>query len=282
MNPTRRKFLETAATAAALASIPWGSAQAEAAAPTIRVGSCMIDLEAAKQAGLDGVQIPLSLVGDDLDVSKPEVRDRYKQQMRETGLPICALMMGVLNAYPLASDPRGPQWLEQAIDAAHDLGANSILVAFFGKGDLLDKHDQVKGADVDIVVERLKAAAPRAKSAGVALAIENYLNAHQNLEILDRIGQDSVQIWYDVYNTGGTKGYDVPAEVRLLKGRISQFHFKNGPRYLGEGKLNFEAIVQAMREVGYTGWIVLETSSPSGDKIADARKNATFVRKLLG
>jgi sugar phosphate isomerase/epimerase len=275
---SRREVLAAAATT----SLALAAARAFAAeTPGIRVGSCMIGLEAAKRAGLDGIQLETKLEGDDLAVSKPATIAGLKQQMKETGLPICALMMGLLNSYPLATDPRGPKWLEQAIDAAKELGATAILVAFFGKGDLLASDGTVKADAVDVVVERLKAAAPRAKAAGVALAIEDYLDAEQNLRILDRVNHEAVQIWYDVYNTGATKGYDVPAEVRRLKGRIAQFHFKNGKQYLGEGKLQFEPIAAAIVETGYRGWIVMETQSPSGDAVADARRNGQYVRKLF-
>ena len=97
---------------------------------------------------------------------------RYKEQMQKTGLPICSLMMGLFNSYPLATDPR-PAWIEQSIGAAHDLG-RVILLAFFSKGDLLDANERVKEADVDAAVEQIKAAAPHAKDAGVILGIENY------------------------------------------------------------------------------------------------------------
>jgi len=60
------------------------------------------------------------------------------------------------------------------------------------------------------------------------------------------------------------------------------FHFKEGPNYLGEGKIDWKPVAAAIREIGYEGWIVLETSSPSKDRVADARRNAQFVRKLFG
>ena len=276
----RRQFLQT--TAAVAASLPsFSPAATDHAAAPIKIGSCMIGLPAAKQAGLDGIQVPVKLLGDSLDVADPQTRATYKSQMRETALPICALMMGVLNTYPLATDPRAPRWLEQAIDAAADLGAPAILVAFFGNGDLLDADGHLKQHAIDSAVARLKSAAPRATDANVVLAVENYLDARQNLQLLDRVGRPSVQIWYDVYNTGVTRGYDVPAEIRLLKGRIAQFHFKNGPQFLGDGSLAFPPIATAIRDVSYQGWIVLETSSPTHDPIADARRNADFVRRLF-
>ena len=38
----------------------------------------------------------------------------------------------------------------------------------------------------------------------------------------------------------------------------------------------------AITETGYKGWIVLETSSPSKDGVADAKRNADYVRSLFG
>jgi len=275
---TRRGLLATAAAGAAMTAIDPRLLEGAEEKP-IRVGSCAIGLLQAKQAGLDGVEVGAGGPADTLPIADPKTRQRYKDQMKETGLVVSSIMMSVFNSCPLASDPRGPAWLEQTIDAAKDLGAGVILVAFFGKGSL-GNASNLKKADVDVVVERLKAAAPRARDAGVILGIENTLNAQQNAEILQRIDSPAVKIYYDCYNLAG-QGYDVAAEIRFLKERIAIFHFKNGPDYLDNGKVKFEPYVQAIKEIGYRGWIVLETSSPSKDPVADARRNAEYVRKLF-
>ncbi len=281
---TRRHFLSQTATAlagTALAS-PFLTAQDIARAePSIRIGSCRVDLEQAKQAGLDGVEVRVGDPADRLEIADPQVLARYHEQMQQTGLPIRSLMMGLLNKCPLATDLRAPSWLEQCIDAARDLGASVILVAFFGKGDLLTAGGEVKQAEVDTVIQRLKAVAPRAQDAGVVLALENYLDGEQNMRILDRIDHDAVQLYFDVYNTGTTKGHDVPSDIRLTKDRIAQFHFKNGPNYLDHDKEKFAAIADAIKQVGYHGWVVLETSSPSSDPVADAKRNGDFARSLF-
>lgn len=274
---TRRNVLKSSAAMAAMAAMP-SILQAQTE-PRLRIGSCSLDLERAKAAGLDGVEVGVGGAADTLQIAEPQRREQLKEQMKKTGLSISSFMMGLFNSYPLASDPRGPAWLEQSIDAAQDLGAKVILVAFFGKGSLL-QGKELKKADVDVVVERIKKAAPRAKDKGVILGIENTVSAQQNVEILERINNDAVKIYYDVYNLTGM-GYDVPAEIRYLKEKIAIFHFKNGPQYLGEGKLQFDPIRDAINDIGYKGWIVLETSSPSKDGVADAKKNADFIRKLF-
>ena len=285
MKNTRRGFLRQSATALAGATIvtPFLAAEDNPSGHgSIRIGSCRIDLEQAKQAGLDGVEVRVGDPADRLEIADPQVLTRYHEQMQQTGLPIRSLMMGLLNQCPLASDPRGPSWLEQCIDSARDLGAGVILVAFFGKGDLLSPDGALKQADVDAVIQRMKDAAPRAKDAGVVLALENYLDGEQNMRMLDRINHDAVQLYFDVYNTGTTKGHDVPSDIRLTKDRIAQFHFKNGRHYLDHDTETYESIADAIKEVGYRGWVVLETSDPSNDPVADAKRNGDFTRSLLG
>ncbi|MCY2952273.1 MAG: sugar phosphate isomerase/epimerase [Planctomycetota bacterium] len=274
---TRRTFVSS--TAAALAYATLGRELHAAEPVKIRISSCGVGLKDAKLAGLEGVEIGVGDAAEKLRVAEEKVRENYKKEMQETGLVISSFMMGLLNSYPLASDPRGPAWLEQSIDAAKDLGAKVILVAFFGRGSLGNRGN-IKKADVDVVVERLRAAAPRAKDAGVILGIENELTAQQNAEILDRVKSPAVQVYYDVGNLTNN-GYDVPAEIRFLKERIAIFHFKDGANYLGDGKVKYPEIGAAIKEIGYNGWIVLETSNPSRDAVADTKKNAAFIKKLF-
>jgi alpha-L-rhamnosidase len=279
---TRRTFLKGTAAAVAGAAVASKGVMAEEgkAVPKIRVSSCSVGFDDAKKAGLEGVEIGVGGAAEKLRIADPQFREEQKKKMQETGLVVSSFMMGLFNSEPLATDPRGPAWLEQSIEGAKDLKAQVILVAFFGKGSLLDGR-KVKTADVDVVVERLKAAAPKAKEAGVILGIENTLDAKQNAEILDRIGSPAVKIYYDCYNLQG-QGYDVAAEIRFLKDRIAIFHFKNGGEYLDNGKVKFEPVVEAVKEIGYKGWIVLETSHPSKNAVADTKRNADYVRKLFG
>ncbi len=274
MKCSRRQFL---ASASAISVASLGRAVGVKAASSIRVGTCTLGLRQAREAGLDGVEIRAGNPSDTLDIADPARRASWKAEMQETGLVICSIMMGLLNQCPLATDPRAPAWLEQTIDGARDLGAKNILVAFFGKGSLLE-NGKLKEDDFRSVVDRLKDAAPRAADAGVILAVENTLTAEQNERLLDAVGHPAVRIYYDVYNT---RSYGVPGELRRLKDRISQLHFKNGPKYLDEDAPIFEEIAAAVRDIGYSGWIVLETSSPSKDGVADARRNGHYVRKLF-
>lgn len=123
---SRRTFLPQATAAVAGTALFPLLRAAEAPVPRIRVGACVVNLDQALEAGLDGVEVGVGGAADRLEIADPAVRQRYKEQMKKTGLPISSLMMGLLNEFPLATDPRGPAWLAQSIDAARDLGVRVI------------------------------------------------------------------------------------------------------------------------------------------------------------
>jgi len=287
MQYTRRRFLGTAAaglTGAALFNQLSAFAQDEG----LRLSACDWSLRAvgpqginvAEKVGLDGLEVSAVDDGDNVKVADPHYREAYKEKVADTGVVVSSLAMGFLNQKPFATDSRAPQWLEQTIDATADLSAQVILLAFFGKGDLRNEGE-LKANDVDATVEILKSLAPRAEEKGVILGLENTLSGADNLAILDRVQSDSVLIYYDVKNSTNN-GYDVPVEIRDLGDRICQIHFKNGKNYLGEEGLEMDPIAESIKAIDYKGWIVLETSVPSGDRDADFIRNAAFARELMG
>jgi len=69
--------------------------------------------------------------------------------------------------------------------------------------------------------------------------------------------------------------------IWLGKKRICQIHLKDNPHYLGEGKIQFEPILQAILDIGFSGYANLETDTRPGMLEADMRRNLLYVRKLL-
>lgn len=290
MPHSRRDFLATTATLAATLAAADILRGGEGATPKYSLSACdwslratdVSALDVAKAIGLDGVEASVGRQPvPKLPLSDPKVREEYKAKMKATGVVLSSTALGILNRCPLASDERGPAWIDQAIEASADLNARVILLAFFGNGDLrAKKGGGLKKQELDAVIGRLKDVAPKAKEKGVILGIENTLSAKDNAMILDRIRSDAAGIYYDVGNST-RNGYKVPAEIRMLRDRICQFHFKDHGGWLGT-KVQLEPIREAIEAIGYRGWIVLETQCPTGKREADFRKNAETVRKLFG
>lgn len=153
-----------------------------------------------------------------------------------------------------------------------------MLTPFFGKDCSAESPAEIKA-----VAGSLKALAPAASQAEVILGLENWLSAEDNARLLDLAGSEAVGVYYDVGNST-RRGRDVLKEIRWLgAGRICQVHLKENPitLHLGEGKLDFAAIVAALQEIGFSGWANLEMSFPPGTRMEDLRRNQAYVRRLF-
>ena len=54
------------------------------------------------------------------------------------------------------------------------------------------------------------------------------------------------------------------------------------PHYLGEGKIDFKAVLQAIADIRFVGFANLETSAPSKSVEQDMRRNLQYIRALMG
>ena len=232
--------------------------------------------EVAKEVGLDGVQVSLGTAANDMRLRRPDIQQQYKDAAKKAGLEIASLAIGEMNNVPYKSDPRTIGWVDDCIDVCEALGVHVVLLAFFNKGDL--RNDK---AGIDEVVKRLKAVAPKAEKARVILGIESWLNAEQHLDILERVGSEAVQVYYDVANSN-QMGYDIYKEIRTLGKRICEFHAKENGALLGQGRVDFRKVRQALDEIGYRGWLQIEGSVPAGGQMLPSyQANCKFLRGIL-
>jgi sugar phosphate isomerase/epimerase len=286
MSVSRRSFIKAAgATGAAAALGSLASTARAAGGDDLRIGMTdwnlgkTADIGAialAREIGLDGVEVSLATEKETVHLRCPEMQAKYRKAAYDNGIMIPSLCLGHLSSIPLKSEPKSALWLSDAIDAISSLGGRVILVPFFGKGEL--KMDEKEG--IDRVVDVLKELGPKASDAGVVLALENSLSARDNLTIIERVAQPSVKVYYD-YKNSVNRGYDPLKEIPMLKGAIGQVHIKNGRKMLSErDNIDIPACGEALRKIGYKGWLVLETSSPN-DLVKDTRTNIEYVRKYF-
>ncbi len=285
---SRRQMLHRSVQAATVMAVSPTVAPLFAApeARRFKIGACdwsigkMADpaaFEVAKQIGLDGVQVSLGTVANDMQLRQPDVQARYRDAAKRAGLEVASLAIGEMNNVPYKSDARTIAWVYDCIDVCRALGVRVVLLAFFGNGDLRDDS-----AGVNEVVKRLKAVAPKAEKAGVVLGVESWLNAEQHLDILNRVGSKAVQVYYDVCNSND-RGYDIYREIRQLgRERICEFHFKENGALLGQGKVDFKKVRAALDDIGYRGWIQIEGAVPAGKPMLESyQANCQFVRSVL-
>lgn len=227
--------------------------------------------------GFDGVEVSLGRrpVEGRLPLADPGIQEQYLAETRKHGIAVAGTCLDILHVNYLKNDPLGQKWVAEGIPITKKLNARVMLLPFFGKGALTTRQE------MDFVGDVLRELAPEAEKAGVILGLENTISAEDNVRIMERSRSSAVLVYYDVGNSTNN-GFDVVKEIRWLgKARICQMHLKDNPHFLGEGKIDFPAVVKAMADIDFAGFANLETSSPSGSVDADMRRNLGFIRNLV-
>lgn len=305
MRTTRRGFVTQAALAAASVpalrvplpaqAAPSASSAGAAGNPVpVRVGMTdwnlgqrgdITKVALAREIGLDGIQVSVQYPTDG---TSPTLRDAktqaaFKRAALDNGVQICSLAIGSpgKTRLPLHKSPAAAILLVEAVEIAHNLGTNNILLPILG-----DSHiDMTNQAEVETFVTTMKEVARYAERYGVVVGLEDWITAEDNNTLLDAIGSDYVAVYYDAHNIVGRVPTlkDIYAEPKLLGRRINQVHVKNANNLLSVpgGRIDWPRMAQQFYDVGYRGWYVLETPAPSKDIIADTRANIEYVKKTF-
>jgi L-ribulose-5-phosphate 3-epimerase len=280
---SRRRFLQASAVATVSAALSPHQLIAHAAAKGVRFKLGVTDwnlrqtaktasLALAKKIGFDGVQIS---IGRQLQLKDAALRQEFLAESKRVGLPIASVCLDILHVNGLKSDPLGQQWVAEAIPLAKSLGVKVILLPFFGRWALRTQ------AEMDYVGDALRELAPAAEKAKVILGLEDTISARDNVRIMERSRSSAVLTYYDVGNST-QNGFNVIEEIRWLgRKRICEVHLKDNPHFLGQGKIDFPAVVDALAEIGFDQWAQLECDSPTGSVENDMSANLKFIRRVI-
>jgi L-ribulose-5-phosphate 3-epimerase len=285
MHMTRRDFMQqaTMASAAPLLTRPQGPSPSPL---PLRIGMTdwnlgkrgdITKIALARQIGLDGIQVSLTFPTDGSPhLREPKTQAAFKQAALENGIQICSLAIGSpgKSRLPLHTNPAAAILLVEAVEVARNLGTTNILLPILGDSHIHMDNQQ----EVETFVAMMKEVARYAEKAGVVVALEDWISAEDNLKLLDAIGSDYVGVYYDARNIK-SRVHDPYGEPARLGARINQVHIKNGQKLMRDSDiLEWPRLAKEYYDIGYRGWYVLETDSPSGDLIADTRANIEYVR----
>ena len=174
---------------------------------------------------------------------------------------------------------RGMDYLFRAIDLSHSLGARILsgpMYSAVGKTRLLEPAAREKQRAM--AVEGIQRAADHAGKQGVRLAVEplnrfetDLLNTvDQALEFLSLVDRSEVGLLLDTFHMN-IEERSLPDALRRAGDRIFHFHACANDRGTpGRDHLPWPMIVSALRDVGYSGDVVIEAFNPAIREIARA------------
>jgi sugar phosphate isomerase/epimerase len=236
--------------------------------------------ERARWAGFAGVEATLSAA--DLSGEGPDRLRSLERAAEATGLAVTSFVLDHHNLGGIAdADPRvaadAVEQVRKAIRWAAQLSVEAILVPFFGRAELLTDSDRLRA------IAAFRTLSSAAAGAGVALLYEGPLPASEVRSLAESISSLAFGCYFDTANLV-FRGLDPPTEIRRLGPLVKRVHIKDvrarkGDVHPGRGRVDFEECARALSDVGYLGWLILET--PPGPPPLAAR-DLSFVRTVFG
>jgi len=239
------------------------------------------EYQAAGDMGFDGLELVFNANEHEQNpLWTPDGVAGIKSQAAEAGIEVPSVCAVYYNQKGLASeDPEqneaGVQVLLHIIDTCADVGMGNILIANFGAGEIKTP------AQEDIVADAMRRCAPKAQERRINLALETTIPAPRFRKLLERIDHPNVRIYYDLANPvmwgeNPAEGLEILADY-VVQLRVKDRSADGGPVMLGEGEVDYPAVVETIRKIGYDGYLVLET--PAGNEATET--NLEFVRRSL-
>lgn len=240
-------------------------------------GSLEVALAAIGSLGYEGVEIFDGNLMDHADDP-----DRLRGLVSDAGVELVGVYTGANFIYDEIR-PDEMHKIRAVIETAAQVGASTLVV---GGGA------QRPGATQDADFVKLGHALDEVDS----LAREHGLRACYHPH-LGTIAQSPVQIEQVFAHTAigfcpdtahlAAGGGDPAQLIRRYGDRIRHVHLKDvvlSPLAftpLGEGELNFEEILAAVREIGYDGWLMVELDSYDGDPEVAAKISKRYLDALM-
>lgn len=256
-----------------------------------------------KAMGYDQFEIPLEVIGD---VDYPLAGEI----LRSNGLTVstCAAMGPDRDLIHADESIRanGKNYILQAIDASHALGATNLVGPIYSAvGRTWQQSAADRSRDLDVLVATLHELGTYAAERGVVLCVEplnrfetSFINlASQVNEVVDRVNLASVAVLLDTFHMN-IEEKNLGDAIRKTGKRLKHFHACENDRGApGTGHVPWHSVAQALREIHYVGPVVIESFTPKVKSIARAaaiwrdfepspdalaENGGKFLRQLLG
>jgi len=215
------------------------------------------------EMGFDGVEIPFTDLGV---LDAPGVRKACESA--GVGMTACCVLMpdGSVCSDEASERAAGVQRLKDMIDLTAEMGGDVVAGPLYAPVRHLTGRARSE-AEWNYCVEGLRAAAEHAEKAGPLLAIEplNRFETHvvntaaDAVRLAEAVGSEHLKVQLDTFH-GNIEEKDTAAAIRATGPMLGHFHASESDRGTpGTGQVRWPEVFAALKEIGYGGWITIES-----------------------
>ncbi|TWT33119.1 sugar phosphate isomerase/epimerase family protein [Blastopirellula retiformator] len=233
-------------------------------------------IESLKEMGFDGVEIPLF----NLDVDKWA---KYGEKLKAMDLRCTAVTVRNEGDNPISPDAKvraeGVRLNKQTLDCCQALGAETLVGPYHSAIGLFSGNGPTED-EWKWGVDSISQTAEYAGEVNVMLGVEALnrfetylLNTHADSARFAReVNHPNCKVMYDTFHSN-IEEKDIAQAIRDCSDVLHHVHVSENDRSTpGQGHIDFATNFDALKEVGYDGWLVIEAFGLALPEIAAATK----------
>lgn len=253
----------------------------------------------AKECGYDGVEVIIAPTGPITFDSTEKELYAFRRKAESYGMPLFSMVSDTAWDYSISSGDKAVRKTAEdmtikQLEAAAILGCDTILVVA-GMVSRIAPGGEIVRYDIayDRALESMCKFSEYAEKYDVNIGIENVgnkllLSPLEMRDFIDKVNSPKVKAYYDVGNNIKT-GYP-DHWIDILGNRIAKVHFKdpsveNGLFKSNDllcGDIDYTAVMNSLRAIGYDDWITLEHFAEEGRDIKEFLKtNLAAMNKII-
>ncbi|MGC8890891.1 MAG: sugar phosphate isomerase/epimerase family protein [bacterium] len=222
-----------------------------------------------KESGFDGVEPTFHPQGIPSPENYRDTAPKLAQIAKEIGLKIPSMRGGPLFWTTFSSDDpilrnEAIELAKKAFECLKIMGGDTLLVVP-GKWESNILYSKVYNNALDTA----KRISQIAEEYNITVGLENVENKFllsplEWSQFIDKINSPRIKVYLDIGNLVSLGlGYPDLWIRELGKERIARIHFKDaiefkGTTYLLQGSIEWDKVINAIRDVGYDSWIIVE------------------------
>lgn len=258
-------------------------------------GGGIFAVEAAKKAGLDGIQLELGGYQTGYFLSQQVVIEGYLEARERVQIEYPAIVLNDLMEHEFIhgkDTEHGKIAYDQialGIAVADAMGIDKIMIPNFLKNLITTPQH------LEHTKEALTFACRQAGKKGITILTENALDWKQQIEMLREINEPNLLVHFDTQNFKYNFDMDQCEQLEHLYPYMDdQLHVKDGIRepgekLLGEGITKFFEQMEILKKNAFQGWIITENyynltlrhETPDNDQMKLLLKDIATIKRCF-
>jgi sugar phosphate isomerase/epimerase len=246
-------------------------------------------------AGYDGVEVAPFTLAELVTEVPPERRRELRHQAQQVGLEVVGLHWLLvspkglyINGPDAAVRARTAQYLAHLVDFCADLGGRVMVLGSPKQRNVAEglTYEQAW----ELAKEALRPPLERAAARGVTICLEalspaetNFLNtAAQVRRFVQEVEHPNLKLMLDV-KAMSSEGRAIPEIIRENGDLLAHVHANDANmRGPGFGDTDFGPIAQALRDIGYDGFVSVEVFDFKPDPQTIATQSLAYLKRTFG